>query len=294
MSAPTPTRPAPGTAENAASTVPAVRVRRKYGELVGWALLALAAAGFLANMLTNPRWRWDVVGQFLFDPLVLRGVGSTIFLTLVSGLCGLLLGLVVALMKLSSSRVLQTVATAYIGFIRAIPALVLILLLYFISALFPTLEFGIPFLPPLVEVPTNSLITKFGAAWLGLTMLMAAHCGEIIRGGISAVPPGQLEASKALSLGRFTAYRKVILPQAIRVSIPSFANELITLFKNTSLVSVIGYAELLTVVQGIYGRTYQTIPLLTVACIWYLTLTVLSMVGQSRLEKKYGRGFQRR
>lgn len=81
------------------------------------------------------------------------------------------------------------------------------------------------------------------------------------------------------------------MPQAIRVSIPGLANELITLFKNTSLVSIIGYSELLTVVQSIYGRTYQTIPMLMVACVWYLVIVIISMQGQRILERRFGRGF---
>lgn len=268
--------------------------RTNYVDIIGWPLLGLAVLGVVFNMVTNPRWKWDVIGSYLFSPQVLQGVLNTIQLTLMAGASGVILGLLIAFMKLSRSRLLQTIATGYIGFVRAMPALVLILLLYFISALLPSLTFGIPFMEPIVSVPTNSFITKFGAAFLGLTIIMAGHCAEIFRAGLTSVPPGQMEAAKALSLNPRTTYGKVILPQAIRVATPAFATELISLFKNTSLVSVIGYTELLTVVQNIYGQTYQTIPMLMVACIWYLALTVVSMFGQSRLEKRYGRGFARR
>lgn len=264
---------------------------RNYVNIVGWVLLVLFAAAFFVNVITNERWKWDIVFSYVFDPQVMRGLWATIQLTFAAGAAGIALGLIIGLMKLSASSSLRTAATLYIGFVRAIPPLVLILVLYFLSALFPTINIGLPLLPAIMEIPTNSVLSHFGASMLGLTMVVAAHAAEIIRGGILSVSKGQLEAARALSIGPVTTYTKVILPQAIRVTIPSFATELISLFKNTSLVSVIGYAELLTVVQNIYGRTYQTLPMLTVACLWYLLLTIISMYGQSRLEKKYGKGY---
>ncbi|WP_298039494.1 amino acid ABC transporter permease [uncultured Microbacterium sp.] len=259
-----------------------------------WVVLVLIALSIAINVVTNERWKWNIVFTYLFDPLVLQGLGRTILLTIVAGVVGLVGGLVIGLMNMSQSNSLRVLALSYIGFIRAIPALVLILVLYFISALFPTIDFGIPFLPPIVQIPTNSILSQFGAAMLGLAMIVAGHTAEIIRGGIMSVSKGQTEAARALSIPRSQAFARIVLPQAVRVTIPPFATELITLFKNTSLVSVIGYAELLTVVQNIYGRTYETLPLLTVACIWYLLLTILAMIGQSRLEKRFGRGFQSR
>jgi polar amino acid transport system permease protein len=260
--------------------------------IVAWIVLALIAVSAIINVLTNPRWNWDVVFTYVFDPQVLGGLGRTIMLTFVSGVVGLLLGLLVGLMNMSKSNALRVIAVSYIGFIRAIPALVLILVLYFLSALFPAVSLGLPFMDPIVSVPTNTILSQFGAAMLGLSMIVAGHTAEIIRGGIMSVPKGQTEAARALSIPRGQAFSRIILPQAIRVTIPAFATELITLFKNTSLVSVIGYAELLTVAQNIYGRTYETLPLLTVACMWYLLLTILAMIGQSRLERRFGRGFQ--
>ena len=264
---------------------------RNYVNIIGWVLLALFASSFIVNVFTNSRWNWGTVFSYVFHPQVLQGLWKTIELTLYAGAAGIALGLLVGLMKLSASSSLRTAATIYIGFVRAIPPLVLILVLYFLSALFPTIDVGLPFLPAITQVPTNTVLSHFGAAMLGLTMIVGAHSAEIIRGGILSVSKGQLEAARALSVGPVTTYAKVILPQAVRVTIPAFATELISLFKNTSLVSIIGYAELLTVVQNIYGRTYQTLPMLTVACLWYLLLTIISMYGQSRLERKFGKGY---
>lgn len=268
--------------------------RRNHVDVIAWPVCALVILTVATNMVTNPRWKWDVVGEYLFSPPVLFGVLNTIKLTLCCGAAGVLFGLVIAFMRLSRSSALRSLATAYIGFIRAMPALVLILLLYFAGALFPTINIGLPFLDPWISLPTNEVISRFGAAFLGLTIVMAGHCAEIFRAGLASVPVGQMEAAKALSLTGAKAYTKVILPQAIRVAIPAFATELISLFKNTSLVTVIGYPELLTVVQNIYGRTYETLPMLMVACVWYLALTIVSMFGQSLLEKRYGRGFSTR
>lgn len=175
---------------------------------------------------------------------------------------------------------------------RAIPALVLLLFIYFTSALFPNLGLYNPWTgEPIWIAPVNDIITKFVAAWIGLTLIMGSHAGEIFRGGVMSVAKGQVEAAKALGMSPARTFFEITLPQAIRVSIPALANELINLFKNTSLVSIIGYTELLTVVQSIYGRTYQTIPMLIVACCWYLVIVIISMQGQRILEARYSRGY---
>lgn len=269
-----------------------IKPRRHLIDWIGFPVVAFLVVLFVYNMFTNPNWEWDVVGEYLFNPLVLEGVRNTIVLTIVTGITGTLLGLLVATMRLSRSPLLRGIATTFVGFMRAIPALVLLLLIYFTSALFPVIGFGIPFTDIMFyQIPVNDIITLFVAAWLGLTLIMGSHTGEIFRGGVMSVSAGQVEAAKALGMSPSLTFIKIVMPQMIRVSIPALANELISLFKNTSLVSIIGYAELLTVVQSIYGRTYQTIPLLIVACIWYLGIVILSMLGQQRLEKRFGRGF---
>lgn len=267
---------------------------RKHPEV--WIISGFAILGtiMLVNFLVfNPRWQWDVVATYLFDPLVIAGLRRTIYLTVIASIAGLLLGIVVALTRLSSIKVVSTISALYVWFIRAIPALVLLLLIYFGAALLPRLAIGIPFGPALFSVSTNDVISQFTAAVVGLALIQGAYTGEIFRGGILSVPHGQIDAAKAIGLSGPTAFRRIVLPQATRVVIPAMGNEMITMFKNTSLVFVIGYSELLTTVQFIYGRTYQTIPLLMVACLWYLFLTSIATLGQRQLEKRYGRGYQR-
>lgn len=269
-----------------------IRRRRRYAEWIGVPVVSLIALIFIRDLFVNPNWKWHIVWEYLFNPLVLTGVAKTIGLTLLTAVTGTILGLTVAAMRLSQSWLFRWLAVVFIGFMRAIPALVLLLFIYFTSALFPNLGFYNPFNGEAIWlIPINDIITKFIAAWIGLTLLMGSHAGEIFRGGVMSVPKGQTEAAKALGMPPFLTFREIVLPQAIRVSIPALANEVINLFKSTSLVSIIGFSELLTVVQSIYGRTYQTIPMLIVACIWYLVIVIISMQGQKLLERRYGRGF---
>jgi polar amino acid transport system permease protein len=147
-------------------------------------------------------------------------------------------------------------------------------------------------------VGTNTLITVFVAALLGLGLNEAAYMAEIVRGGILSVDEGQSEAAGALGMTRAVTLRRIVLPQALRVIIPPTGNETISMLKTTSVVIVIAYYELMTSVTQIYSRTFQTIPLLIVAAIWYLALTSVLTIVQSQIERRVGRGtsrlFQRR
>lgn len=255
------------------------------------AFLLVLAVRFLAF---NPRWEWPTVWDWLFSARILSGLANTILITVCSTAVGLLIGLVVAACRLSEFTVLRVLAATYVWVIRATPGLVLILFIYFIAALMPTLSLGVPFFAPIAEIPTNEVVSQFSAAIIGLSAYLGAYSSEIFRGGMMSIPSGQFEACHSLGLSAWKTFTKVIGPQIIRVITPTLANEVVTMFKNTSLVSVIGYVELLTTAQLVYSQNFKTIPLLTVAVIWYLALTSLAMLGQSRLEKRFGRGFDRR
>lgn len=116
---------------------------------------------------------------------------------------------------------------------------------------------------------------------------------EIVRSGIASVDEGQSEAAHALGMTRRLTMRRIILPQALRIIIPPTGNQTISMLKTTSLVFAIAVPELLTSVQGIYSQNFQQIPLLTVACIWYLAITSVLSVGQYFLERRYARGSSR-
>jgi len=271
-----------------------IRSRTSLAQWISYAVAIFVALVLLEFFAFNPNWRWDVVGSYLFSEVVLQGLLRTVQLTFATAALGLLIGVITAWCRLSSLPVLRTFAVLYIWIMRAMPPLVMLLIVFFFGALSPTISLGIPFGPDLASVPSNELITRYSAAVIGLAIYLGAYTGEILRGGIMALPAGQYEACKSLGIAPARAYLHILGPQVIRVITPSLANEIITIFKATSLVSVIGYAELLTTVQTIYARNFQTIPLLTVAVIWYLVLTSIAMYGQSRLERHFSRGFNRR
>lgn len=273
-------------------TVPLpIHERRRPWHAIWYLIAAIVLVGAVQFFVLNPNWDWPIVGAYLFHPRVLAGLWNTIQLTIVASALGLVLGAVLAACRMSGNPVFRAFGAIYIWIVRAVPTLVMLLFIFFLGALVPTLEFGLPFMEPIVTLPLNDLITRWSAAVLGLAFFLGGFSAEIFRGGLLAVSQGQWEASSALGMSRGTALRVIVMPQAIRVIIPPLANELITMFKNTSLVSVIGYVELLTTVQQIYSVTFETIPMLTVAVIWYLALTSLALIGQRALERRYGKGF---
>jgi polar amino acid transport system permease protein len=255
------------------------------------AYLVVVALEFFAF---NQRWNWGLILDYLFSQRIMQGLMNTILLTVVSTAIGLVLGIIAAWGKLSNFVVFRTLASLYVWIIRATPLLVILLMVFFLAALTPTLGIGIPFGPSFFDVPTNDVISRFSAAIIGLSLYLGGKSAEVFRSGIISVDRGQFEACRSVGLSPWTTYSRVIGPQTIRVITPPMANEVITMFKNTSLVSVIGFTELLTTTQLIYANNFQTIPLLTVAVIWYLVLTSIAMYGQSKLEQRFGRGFVRK
>ncbi|MGO1939905.1 MAG: amino acid ABC transporter permease [Agrococcus casei] len=271
-----------------------IRKRIGVGQWVTIVLGIYASLVLVELFVFNSNWNWELVFSYLFSQIVMQGLLNTIVLTVLTTVLGLVLGVITAWCRMSTFPVLRAVAVLYIWVMRAMPPLVMLLFVFFFGALVPTFGLSIPFGPTFFEVPTNELITRFSAAVVGLAIYMGAYTAEIIRGGVLSLPRGQFEATQSLGMPPFRAYQKILGPQLVRVITPSMANEIITTFKSTALVSVIGFTELLTTVQKIYARNFETIPLLTVAVIWYLVLTSLAMIGQGALEKRMGRGYQRR
>lgn len=270
--------------------------RRIAGRIGGWVvriLVILIVLEVASKFLTAEAMRWDVVGEYLFNPKVLNGVLLTLFLTAVAMILGCIIGLILALMKISHSLLLNVAADGYIWLFRGTPLLVQLLFWYNLASFLPQLSLGIPFGPQFFEVDTNTVITSVVAAMLGLGLNEGAYMSEIIRAGIQSVDQGQSEAAAALGMSRRRAMRRIVLPQAMRVIVPPTGNQVISMLKGTSLVSIIAMGELLYTVQVIYARTFQTIPLLVVACIWYLFLTTILSIGQHYIERYYARGATR-
>jgi polar amino acid transport system permease protein len=270
----------------------AVPVRRP-GRWIAAAIVLIVAASIVRSVVTDPRFQWSVVGHYLFDPRVLDGVVATIYLTVIAMVIGIALGLVLAVMRLSTNPIVSSASWLYIWFFRGTPLLVQLFFWAFIGALYPTIALGVPFGPSFIHLQSNSVITLFVAAILGLGLNEGAYMAEIVRAGIISVDEGQSEAAASLGMTRLQIMRRIVMPQAMRVAVPPTGNETISMLKNTSLVSTIAYAELFYEVQQIYGATYQTIPLLIVASIWYLAMTSVLYVGQYFIERRFGRGFSR-
>lgn len=251
------------------------------------AAVLLAAGLALASVATNPAFEWPVVAEYLFDAQILLGLARTLELTVAAMAIGLLLGTLLAVMRLSPNPLLSSVAWSYIWFFRSVPALVQLIFWYNFGALYPRVALRLPWGPVLFSADTNALITPMFAALAGLGLAQAAYTAEVIRAGILSVPRGQTRAALALGMGRLTIFRRIVFPQAMRVIIPPVGNEVVSMVKNTSLVSVIALAELLYTAQLIYARTYQTIPLLIVASAWYLLVVSVLSGAQHALEHRY-------
>ena len=265
--------------------------RSRWGRRVGAAAVLVFVVWIVYQILTNPGFQWDVVGNYMLHPSVLRGVLMTCQLTFLVMVVASIIGVIVALMRLSDNPILVLCANAYLWFFRGTPVLVQLVFWYNLASLFPEISLGIPFGgPKLFEISSTVAISSFVAAMLGLSLNEGAYMAEIIRAGILSVDPGQAEASKALGYRPVQTFRVIVLPQAMKAIVPPTGNQVIGMLKFTSLASIVALQELMFSVESIYTRTFETIPLLIVASIWYLFFTSVLMVGQYFLEKRFARG----
>jgi polar amino acid transport system permease protein len=272
--------------------IKAVPVRHP-GRWVAAVVVLVLLAMFGHSLVTNPRFEWGVVGSYFTSSRVLDGLEITLLLTVVCMAIGIVLGVILAVMRLSANPLLSGASWAYIWFFRGTPVLVQLLFWYNLAALYPQISLGVPFGPAFVHGSANSLITALTASILGLGLNEGAYMAEIVRAGILSVDHGQVEAAQALGMTRAVTMRRIILPQAMRVIIPPTGNETISMLKTSSLASVITVTELLYAVQLIYSVNFKTIPLLIVASLWYLIATSVLTIGQYYIERRYARGSAR-
>lgn len=268
--------------------------KRYYGRWFSALVVLLCVIGMIHSMVNNPRFEWGVIAENFTGASILQGVLMTLELTVISVVLGFTFGTVLALMRLSSNPVLSTVSWAYTWFFRGVPMLVQLFLWYNIAALYPTLSIYIPGLGEIWSAQANTLISPFSAAVIALVMHQSAYAAEIVRAGIQSVSNGQLEAARALGYRPAQIFRHTVLPQAMRAILPPAGNEIIGQLKTTAVVSVISLQDVLFSAQIIYQRTYEVIPLLLVATLWYLLLTSVLSVGQYYVERYYGRGVTRK
>ncbi|HWJ73289.1 MAG TPA: amino acid ABC transporter permease [Kaistia sp.] len=261
--------------------------RRLAPRLANAALAALAlivVLGMAEIVIGSGRIRWNVIVEYLFAPAVLNGVAMTLMLTLVSLLGSMVLGTILAAMRISHNRVLETIASAYVWFFRGTPVLVQVVFWFNLGLFLPQVTIGG------LSLPINSLVTPTTAALLGLLLNVSAFMCEVIRGGLIAVDNGQTEAALSIGMTPTRALLRIVLPQAVRVIVPAAGNLAIDLLKATSLVYVIGTREILGTTQSIASQTFYVIEMLIVASLWYLFLVSIASFGQSRLETYLARG----
>ncbi|HEY4249626.1 MAG TPA: amino acid ABC transporter permease [Roseomonas sp.] len=272
---------------------PEIVRRPGMGRWIGAAAVCLAVAWIAWQVLTNPGFQWDIVGRYMLSPGVLRGVAMTLQLTALVMVIGLVIGIAVALMRMSGDPLLVFCAHAFVWFFRGTPVLVQLVFWYNLAALFPDISLGIPFDgPKLLSIASTVAISSFTAALLGLGLNEGAYMAEIIRAGLLSVDNGQTEASKALGHRPWQTFRIVVLPQAMKAIVPPTGNQVIGMLKYTSIASVVALNELMHSVELIYTRTFETVPLLIVAALWYLILVSILSIMQHFIERHYSKGWR--
>lgn len=206
-------------------------------------------------------------------PLLLKGATVTVEITALSVGLGLLIGMIFGIARLCNNKFIRGLAAVYVDFIRGTPLLVQIFLVYFA-------------LPPVLGMR----IDPFIAAVAACSINSGAYVAEIFRSGIQSIDPGQMEAARALGLSWGKTMRFVILPQAFKRILPPLGNEFITMLKDSSLVSVIGFEELTRTGQLIISRTYAAFEIWIVVAIIYLVMTLAISRFVAYMEKRFNRG----
>ena len=278
---------APDPAVDIAQAKPRIRP----GRIVIGVILAIIAAQIIVFLVTNERLEWNVVAEYFFAPPVLGGLMMSLFLTLVGMIIGSVLGTALAAGYLAEFAPVRWASQLYIAIFRGIPPLVQLIFWFNLAYLIPKISVGIPFGPEFASWPVNDLITPLTAAVIGLSLHEAAYMAEIMRSGILSVDSGQRDAARAQGFSRAQVFMKIVLPQAMRVIIPPTGSQFIGLLKGTSLVSVIAMGDLLHSVQIIYNRTYEIVPMLLVAVLWYLIVVTFLTAIQRRVERYYSKGY---
>ncbi|GGM47152.1 amino acid ABC transporter permease [Dactylosporangium sucinum] len=274
---------------------PELARRRVTPRLRPWRWIVSAAAlvvlaQFVTGIFTNEHYEWHKFGAFFTRESILDGVVVTLQVVALSALFGLLLGVVVALGRLSTNPLIGGLAWAYVWFFRALPLPLLLIITFNFSYFYPSLGVGIPWGPVFAQVQTSSL-TPLAIGVIALGLNEAAYAAEVIRGGILSVEPGQIEAANALGLSRARQLRRIVLPQALRSIVPAYGNQLVGLVKASSLVYYVSLLDLFGAVFVLESRHPESlVPILIVGATWYLILTAALSTVQFYVERYFARG----
>ena len=260
---------------------------RHWGRYVS-AVIAIALLGSIIYAFAQGKINWGAIPDYFFDERILRGVGQTLLLTVLSMVIGIVGGIVLAVMRLSKNPVTSSIAWFYIWFFRGTPVLVQLFVWFNLGLVFEYINLG-----PIYKEYWSDFMTPFLTALLGLGLNEAAYMAEICRAGLLSVEEGQTEAAHALGMGHGKTLRRIVIPQAMRVIVPPTGNEVINMLKTTSLVSAVQYYELLRQAQDIGQTSGAPVEMLFLAAAWYLVLTSVLSVGQYYIERYYARGSSR-
>ncbi|BBX36987.1 polar amino acid ABC transporter inner membrane subunit [Mycolicibacterium mageritense DSM 44476 = CIP 104973] len=274
-------------------TIDAVPLKHPWRWVAAGVIIVLLGL-FLWGAATNDAYGWETYAKYLFDQRISEAAWNTLQLTIYSMVLALVLGVLLAVMRLSPNPVLKAVSWTYLWIFRGTPIYVQLVLWGLVPVIYKNIQLGVPFGPTLFEFSLSDP-NVFLLAVLGLGLNEAAYMAEIIRAGINSVPEGQTEASVALGMSWGLTMRRTVLPQAMRVIIPPTGNEFISMLKTTSLVTAVPYSfELYGRSKDIGVALFQPVPLLLVASTWYLAITSVLMIGQYYLERHYARGASRK
>ena len=217
----------------------------------------------------------------VYGGMLLRALGQTLLLTLLSLLFAMIIGMIFGLMNVGHNRVLNLIGTIYVDAVRGVP---LIVLAYFIYFGVPAGMQGLGF--------SSFRLNALQAGTAALSMNCGAYMAEIIRAGIESVDRGQMEASRSLGLSYSASMALVVVPQAVRTMIPSIINQFIITLKDTSILSVIGFPELVNTAKNVVANTFKSFQVWTIVGIMYLIIILILSKAAKRLERSWSRGRQ--
>jgi len=270
--------------------IKAIKLRHPLRWIIAVILITYAVAFVVDAAVNRPVYDWATFGKYIFDQRISQAALVTLQLTVFSMILAIVLGIILAVMRLSPNPIFKSIAWFYLWIFRGTPVYVQLVFWGLLATVYPTIMLGLPFMTPVLEIPTD-FIPVFWIAVVGLGMNEAAYMAEIVRAGILSVDKGQDEAATALGMTWFQTMTNIVLPQSMRIIIPPTGNEVISMLKTTSLVAAVPFSlDLYMRARDIAGPIFKPIPLLLVASAWYLLFTSILMIGQYYLEKRFARG----
>ena len=214
-----------------------------------------------------------------YGPLLFEAMGQTLLLALWGLLFGCILGIVFGLMSVVDSKVSRVISVIYVNLIRGVPLIVLAFFVFY----------GVPYgLRTILGI--RSTLTALQAGTICLALNCGAYMSEIIRAGIQAIDKGQMEAARSLGMPYWRSMFKVVLPQAVKNMIPSIVNQFIITLKDTSILSVIGFPELVNKAQNVIAITFKSFETWAIVAVMYLVVILLLQQLANALERRLNRG----